>query len=275
MKITILITTFKREVSLNVILRQLDDFYKDYDKKNDYQILICNSDSNTSAIDFKKTLHSQIKMPFRVITNQGEGFDDNLVNGFSNLEGDYVFLMADDDIFLENPFFSIDWSFGFIKKDCYLFNHVNASNGELYYKNKIRSLNLRIHLPRYCGLMYSIKFLKNLPLEKFNHTLHLYAIPFVIAALKNRVKLITTPLVIFSDPEKNDGAWVDKQAILLGLEKFLKNCKNFVSRDDFLALSHYFYENYLSKNSPVFRNESNNISYFKSWNHLFQSLNDD
>lgn len=245
MKITILITTYRRNESLNKIINQLNDFYVQYFGKNEYDLLICNSDKN-----YKLDL-PEILLPYSIINNAGQGFDANLLNGFRALNSDYVYLMADDDLFAVNPFEAIDKGFGWFKKDCYLFNHVNKTDGKKYFKKKHwkNYKHLKSSLPRYCGLMYRVSFLRNIALQEFNKTLHLYCAPFIYAMVKNQVKFVKTELVIFNDVEKIDGAWDSVQKVVSGLKIFLGPCKSILPKKKFNNLSGAFFNCYFSPES--------------------------
>ncbi len=251
MKITILITTYRRNYSLNFILNQLAVFYQSYSGTNSYKFLICNSDKNY-PLDLSNSF-----LPTVVIENKNKGFDYNLLAGIRAVENecDYVFLMGDDDLFLKNPFEAIDSAFGFFKKDCYLFNHVN--------KNNLRRQKRpgRFSVPRYCGFLYRTKFLKQLSLDDFDGTLHLYAAPLL---LTSKIKFIKKPLVVFNDSWKGDGAWQSCEAILEGLRKFLKSFKEILPQEKTKKLSANFFKSYFSEDSEVFHNKGRGLSYFKS-----------
>ncbi|NBV06642.1 MAG: hypothetical protein EBS06_05340 [Proteobacteria bacterium] len=263
MKIVILITTFRRNKSLRKLLRQINGFYEFYKGKNNFKVLICNSDAK-HALNLPK-----IDIPFQIITNNKNGFDMNLLNGFAFLKGkcDYVYLMGDDDLFAVNPFFAIDNVFSFFrrKKNCYLFNHLNQSSLKNCYNNKlIFRKNFFLEMPRYCGLMYKMEFINSINFKDFDHTLHLYALPFLYSVINNNFRFVNDPICVFNDSQKKDGAWQDNRKILDGLKKFLKNCSAILEEKDFAELCHKFFNNYFRQDSVVFRNKVTGLPYFQS-----------
>ena len=128
-------------------------------------------------------------------------------------------------------------------------------------------------LPRYCGIMYRIKSLKLDSLPNFFDTLHLYAAPYMQAAAAKEVKFVNKPLLIFNNPEKSDGAWADQEKILLGLEKFLINCKFIMSSKSFKKIAKTFFENYFSEQSDMFDNKKNGLYFYDNFNCFFDKMN--
>ena len=80
------------------------------------------------------------------------------------------------------------------------------------------------HLPRHTGLLYSTRLLReNLAtIASFCGSLHLYAVPMLLAAKEGKAAFFDYPLTWFSADAKTDGAWESHEKVFNGLWQFLE-----------------------------------------------------
>lgn len=268
-KIVLLITTYKRREKLIRLVRQMSHYIITYAGSNAYQIAITDSEQgNTSPFD------SHIDY----MTNQGTGFDLNLLGALTKFSdvADYIFAMGDDDLL--NPYLHplplIDQAIA-AGAGVYLFNHLNYVNTDEGINEKVHlgdplynSSHLKLYrsdpfafvtqpLPRYCGIIYESGFIKNCleTLAQFDHTLHLYAVPCLIAACQSRLAYYDTPLTMFDVTPKTDGAWEDNVRVRPGLLHFCRALKGVIPQAQLEQLLNGFYRDYFSKPSHLFTHQ--------------------
>jgi hypothetical protein len=260
LKICILILTYKRNLDLFRVLRQVNGVRREYSGGNEYHIWVADSDSlNPEKLKIKRYCDV-------LIVNPEIGFDSNIFNYFKNYsyEFDYTLTVSDDDLFNVfelNPFDFIDLSVK-SNKGVILFNHydfkINAECEILisskHYKDnfigrdsqKIKSYFLNI-LPRHIGILYSKASIQTCEdvLIKFKNTHHLYAVPFMLSVLNDDLFYLDYPLLCFYNAFKNDGAWKNHVAIFEGLIKFLLEFRELVNEEQYIEMKEGFKTNYI------------------------------
>jgi hypothetical protein len=263
MKICILIPTYKRNDSLFQLLSQINKIINDYVGPNSYKVIVTDSDVKNPQESLITSSCDQY------IKNKGLGFDDNLLFFYHDNAHlyDYIFSISDDDLFgfqKINPLYIVDSSLK-DNPEAVLFNHINfeSKNGLIFLKNKhYSSLDLSINddflftyflklLPRHAGLIYSSKLIFNYleTLSQYRGTLHLYALPLLMAAKLKKVNYIDFPLVYFKSEPSVSGAWENAEAVFFGLIKFLINLKILLNDAEYEAAKNGFIENYIGDDS--------------------------
>ena len=244
-RICILIPTYKRNDALLRVANQCRDFIEKYRGHNSYELCVADSDPNNSIAP----LPDYLKAKYSV--NPGSGFDDNLYYFWLNNidKYDYIFSMSDDDLFMPqlNPLYLLDAAIE-TGNQVIMFNHryyklhLNGTIelGAVLYPNiellldKTRLLHkLLATLPSHIGTLYSTKFLK-ITLDKtyeFRNTLHLYAVPVLLAAASNTLLFSDHVLCLYHNEFKSDGAWSVSENVIHGLVDFLKKLKQFLPPD--------------------------------------------
>ena len=266
-KIVLLITTYKRREKLIRLVRQMSHYITTYTGSNQYQIAVTDSEQgNTSPFD----------TDIFYMTNQGTGFDLNLLGALRRFAGesDFIFAMGDDDLLSPylNPLPLVDQATG---AGAYVFNHYEFTNTDEGINEKVRvfeplydARHTRLYhsdpfafvtqpLPRYCGIIYESGFIRSCleTLTRFDHTLHLYAVPCLIAACQSRLAYYDTPLTMFDITPKTDGAWEDNIRVRLGLLHFCRALKGVIPPTQLDQLLDGFYRDYFSRPSHLFTHQ--------------------
>lgn len=265
-KIVLLITTYKRQEKLIRLVRQMSYYIKTYTGSNQYQIAITDSERGNASPFDSNILY---------MTNQGTGFDLNLLGALRRFAGesDFIFAMGDDDLLSPylNPLPLVDQATG-AGAGAYVFNHYEYVNTDEGINEKVHvgdplydARHMRLYqtdpfafvtqpLPRYCGIIYESGFIRNCleTLTRFDHTLHLYAVPCLIAACQSRLAYYDTPLTMFDITPKTDGAWEDNIRVRLGLLHFCRALQGVVPPAQHDQLLNGFYRDYFSKPSSLF-----------------------
>jgi len=266
-KILILITTYRRPEKLSRLVGQISHFICEYAGRNHYQIAITDSEPNNISPFNESVIY---------MNNKGIGFDSNLFWAFKRFINDYqyIFAIGDDDLLnpYQNPLHLIDDALA-SDAEVYLFNHYEFINtkdgindkvivGDPFYTQE----NARHYqsdpftfatrpIPRYCGLVYRSRFIKSCLdiLPFFNNTLHLYALPCLLAASHRKMAFVETPLTMFDFTPKNDGAWEDEVRVKSGLMNFCRALKGVVSESEIEIVIDAFYRDYFSTSSDLFQ----------------------
>lgn len=252
--IAILITTYQRNGRLLRLVGQWLGFINEYQGPHRYFVCVADSDPN-----------NHVKLPAGVarIVNTGQGFDDNLTGALRALVGasDHIFAMGDDDLpspFV-NPLYLIDAGLAGEERDALLFNHVSYVEkdelelGDRYFRVG-ETVNLAVlplsilttRLPRYTGIVYRTAFVQELlpQLAAFRGTLHAYAVPLLIAAVRGRFRFIDYPICLFDRADKHDGAWIDDDRVTAGLRQFLAAMQPLLPEADHAQMQAGFQRNY-------------------------------
>jgi hypothetical protein len=86
-------------------------------------------------------------------------------------------------------------------------------------------------------------------LDKYRGTLHLYALPLLMAAKLRKVHFVDFPLTYFRAEPSVSGAWENSDAVFFGLVKFLINLKFFLDPLEYETAKNGFMENYIGDDS--------------------------
>ncbi len=238
-KVAIVIFTYKRNEALLRLIVQCRGFLDSYRGHNRYELCVSDSD----RMNPMAPLPSGFGVKYAV--NPGSGFDDNVYHFWQNSIDKYDFILSisDDDLFAPwlNPLYLLDAAME-SGHQAALFNHryftrdasgnvdlgtLNFVETELMYDRSSLLLRLLRNPPSHVGLLYSTKLLKvTLPkAREFRGTLHLYAVPAILAAASNTLLYSEHVLCLFQRACKADGAWNVSEDVLNGLVLFLKKLK--------------------------------------------------
>lgn len=261
MKICIVIPTYRRNEQLFSLLNQCAAFMNEYRGPNAYDLAVTDSDRNNPMAE------SIRQAGMRYVINPGQGFDDNLYYFYASSSGtyDYIFSISDDDMFFvqrANPLYMLDVAV-LLGRDAVMFNHrdyqrQDSSNYSVrpavYYTNPLLSCNddvlaqaILSSLPRHVGLLYSTHILRKYDnvISQFRGTLHLYAIPAILAAVDRNAAFLDYCLCLFHHEIRDDGAWESTEAVFHGILAFLKKLKTILPSDLYQVSEEGFMAEYL------------------------------
>jgi hypothetical protein len=236
LRIGLLVPTYRRNELLAGLLTQCEALAGRYAGPNVYEVAITDSDpDNPRAAEWAARAAVYA-------LNTGRGFDDNLLSFWQRHADryDYLLSISDDDLFADfelHPWRVIDIALE-SRPQALLFNHVefrNGALGEIYYGERYyRSVGMTANPemlrrsilelpPRHAGILYGRRLLQDaLPrLQPFRETLHLYAVPLMLAAAHHRACFVDVALVLFNEDVKHGGAWADKGGVFDGLVRLL------------------------------------------------------
>jgi glycosyltransferase involved in cell wall biosynthesis len=261
-RVCILIPTYKRNDALLRVLSQCLEFIDKYHGHNCYELCVADSDPNNPMVP----LPPHLKVNYSV--NPGKGFDENLYYFWlNNVDSyDFIFSMSDDDIFTPglNPLYLLDAAID-SGHQVVMFNHryykwqpngnieigiVVYPDIELALDKKLLLHRLLTTLPSHIATLYSTTLLK-ITLNKvseFRSTLHLYAVPVLIAAAANTLLFSDYVLCLYHDEFKKDGAWSVSEDVINGLAEFLKKLKQLLPADLYRIAEVGFFNSYLGAN---------------------------
>ena len=238
-KVAIVIFTYKRNEALLRLIAQCRGFLGSYRGHNRYELCVSDSDRMNPIA----SRVSELGVKYSV--NPATGFDDNVYHFWqNNIEKyDFIFSFSDDDMFAPwlHPLYLLDAAME-SGHQAGMFNHryftrdasgnvdlgrLNFPETKLVYDKSYLLLRVLRNPPSHVGLLYSTKLLK-VTLTKareFRGTLHLYAVPAILAAASNTLLYSEHVLCLFQRACKGDGAWNVSEDVLNGLVLFLKKLK--------------------------------------------------
>lgn len=259
-RVCLLILTYKRNVELLRLVNQTRDIIKGYRGRNHYELCVSDSDPNNP-------IAPELKVQYSI--NPGSGFDDNIYYFWRNNVDRYDFIlsMGDDDLFTPwlNPLYLLDAAMD-TGSQAALFNHRyftsqpdgNMELGGVNYPevglvcNKKQLLHrVLATVPSHIGILYSTNLLKA-TLDKaweFRGTLHLYAVPVILAAASNTLLFSDYNLCLYQNDQKTDGAWSVSENVMNGLVDFLKKLKMLLPPDLYGVAETGFFSFYFDGNS--------------------------
>ncbi|GAA3056891.1 hypothetical protein GCM10010520_01900 [Rhizobium viscosum] len=268
MKICLLITTHRRDIQLVRLLSQIMDLRSKYTGPAVFETAVTDSELDNAARHILEPLCDLY------VTNKGSGFDDNLFHFYADhaRNYDFIFSISDDDVFScgqVNPLDLLELA-AKQQHDAVLFNHCEYRSADMLATELTYTLSpsfytnpklmdepeaFRRHflgcVPRHVGLLYRSSFIiENLgKLAAFRNTLHLYAVPLLLALEKNRAMFFDYPLNYFAADRPRDGAWEDWTNVFMGLYRFLLAAKAILSPASFAITKQGFMANYLNDRS--------------------------
>ena len=285
MRICILILTYKRNESLLRVANQSRDMIDKYRGHNQYELCVTDSDPCNPIAP----LPSHLKVHHSV--NPGSGFDDNIYHFWVNNvdKYDFIFSISDDDLFTPwlNPLYLLDAAIG-SGHQAVLFNHRyyklqpngNIELGEVNYPETVLLCDKTVLLqrvlttiPSHIGILYSTKLLK-ITLKKaaeFRNTLHLYAVPLILAAAANALLFSDYVLCLYQNDLKTGGAWSVPENVVDGLVAFLKKLKQLVPDDLYRFAEAGFFSFYFGRNAWL-RGQLGNSASLKSEEQIREML---
>ena len=276
-RIAIVIFTYKRNEDLMRLVEQCRVFLDTYRGHNIYELCVSDSDRNNPLAARAPELGVKYSV------NPGTGFDDNVYNFWrKHLESyDFIFSLSDDDMFAPwlHPLYLLDAA-THSGNQATIFNHryftrdtsgnidlggLSFPEVKLVYDRSYLLLRMLHNPPSHVGLLYSTKLLKATLTKagEFRGTLHLYALPAILAAAANTLLYSEHVLCLFHRECKTDGAWNVSANVLNGLVEFLRKLKELFPPELYaVAEAGYFAEFFGSKS--WLRAELGNIPTLKS-----------
>ena len=268
MKICLLITTYRRDIQLVRLLSQIIDLRSKYTGPVVFETVVADSDPDNAARHILEPLCDLY------VTNKGSGFDDNLFHFYADhaRNCDFIFSIGDADVFScgqVNPLDLLELA-ARQEHDAVLFNHCEYRSADMLATELTYTLSPAFytnpklmdepetfrrhflgHVPRHVGLLYrSSLIIESLgKLAAFRDTLHLYAVPFLLALEKNRAMFFDYPLNYFAADATSDGTSKDWTDVFMGLYRFLLAAKAILSPASFAITKQGFMANYLNDRS--------------------------
>lgn len=284
-RVCILIPTYKRNEALLRVINQTRDWMQKYGGHNIYSLCVADSDRENPIAPLLLSLGVQYSV------NPGTGFDDNLYYFWlNNLDTyDFIFSISDDDLFTLwlNPLYLLDAAMD-TGHEAIMFNHRfyklqpngNIELGAVCYPNVEFVLNktMLLHkllstLPSHIGTLYSTKLLKVTlaRTSEFRNTLHLYALPVLLAAAAGTLLFSDYVLCLYHDTFKTDGAWSVSEDVIHGLVQFLSKLKPLLPRDLYNIAEEGFFRVYFGTHCTL-RQQIGDNPRLKSEEQIRESL---
>lgn len=249
LRICILITTYKRNDRLLILLEQCHEIFRAYQGNNTYTICIADSDS---ANPIAQQLSEDPQVRYSI--NPGTGLDDNLFyfwkKNYDNF--DYIFGVPDDSVFAPgvNPLYMIDGAAA-SGVDVALFNSWHsvyrrdgtievpgskAFSGLLGVADRTMLSHHFLTRPiDYGYTLYATSALKEKESEirRFDRKL-MYLAPILFAAMKQRLMFVpyaicfSNNLPVRTRSTLAGGAWESHAVVFNGLVNFLAEAKRII-----------------------------------------------
>jgi hypothetical protein len=257
-RICIVIPTYKRNDRLLQVVHQCRELIDRYHGHNLYEICVTDSDPNNPIAPLP--LHLGVTYSL----NPGTGFDDNLYYFWlNNIDRyDFIFSISDDDMFTTwlNPLYLLDAAID-TGNQVMMFNHryyrpladgklelgaIVYPDPEFVVNKKLFLQRILTTLPSHIATLYSTKLLR-ITLEtvsEFRNTLHLYAVPILLAAAANTLLFSDYVLCLYDSEFKTDGAWSVSENVIHGLADFLVKLKKLLPHDLYTIAEQGFFKFY-------------------------------